>query len=428
MSDLRHNPFLTLFSRIGATTPDKRLSVEPISHAARFHIGWKPTNDIVVLESADAIMPFIGMLDGLADEAHDSNPLFEARTLHAAMENLHSGAPVHIALVWSDAAGDGSRKLIGAFPYQSRRFYLGLPVHIWSIWTHIHSFLATPLVAAGHEHDAIRRFMRYADQSGAKLVRFPLFQADGVFGPALTEVTTERGLATCETNRHERAFLDTSMDGETYLATHMRKKKRKEYNRLWNRFAESGALAFETPDVGSGIDQWLSGFFNLERSGWKGKRGTALAERENEQRFFESMCRDAQRQGKFHAAQITFDGKPVATLASFVAGRGAYSFKIAYDEAYARFSPGALLMMKVIGAFHDDPRIDWVDSCAIPNHPMIDHIWAERRAMRELNAATAHPASGLLVLYSARMTQFADRAWAVLRQAYHRLRKEVERD
>tara|TARA_R110000868_G_scaffold96110_19_gene264418 strand:- start:9417 stop:10703 length:1287 start_codon:yes stop_codon:yes gene_type:complete len=428
MSDLRQNPFLSMLARKSNAAMGPRLTVEPIAHAARYYLGWKPSTDIVLLESADAVTPFIGMLDALAAKAHDSNPLFEARTLQAAMQHLQVGEPVQVALVWSAARADGSRDLIGAFPYQSRRFYLGLPVPVWSVWTHIHSFLATPLVATGHEHDAIRRFLRYADQASAKLVRFPLFQADGAFGPALTEVLAERGLGQGETGHHERAFLDVSLDGETYLATHMRKKKRKEYNRLWNRFAETGALTFETPDARLDLDRWLEDFLSLERSGWKGKRGTALAERTNERTYFESMCRDAQAQGKFHTAQITLDGKPIAMLASFVAGRGAYSFKIAYDEAYARFSPGALLMMKVIGAFHDDPRIDWVDSCAIPNHPMIDHIWAERRAMRELNAATSHPASRWLVLYSVHMTRVADRAWTVLRQFYHRLRKEVERD
>jgi CelD/BcsL family acetyltransferase involved in cellulose biosynthesis len=169
-------------------------------------------------------------------------------------------------------------------------------------------------------------------------------------------------------------------------------------------------------------------FLALERSGWKGKRGTALAERPNETAFFEYMCAAARAQGKFLGVRITLDGRPIAMLASFVAGRGAYSFKIAHDESFARFSPGALLMMKVIDAYHADPRVDWADSCAIPNHPMIDHIWAERRAMREVNAATRHPASRWLVAYSDHMTHVADRAWSLLRQAYHRLRKEVERD
>lgn len=415
MTDLKHQQSFLLRTR-------------PKAHAAGSAASLECGPDIQLLDSAEAMTPFIGALDELAAASTDGNPLFEAATLAAAMTHLQSGGPVNVALVWKTGADDAARLLIGAFPYQARRFYLGLPISVWSIWTHIHSFIATPLVRAGHERDAIRSFMNFADRSGAPLMRFPLFQADGAFGPALAEVLGERGRATVETGSHERAFLKSDLDGEAYLAAHMRKKKRKEYNRLWNRLAEAGELKFETLDRDFNLGQWLDQFFALERSGWKGKRGTALAERDNERDFFEVMCRKAHEAGKFHAAQITLDGKPLAMLASFISGGGAFSFKIAFDEDYARYSPGALLMMKVIGAFHDDARIAWVDSCAIPNHPMIDHIWAERRAMREVNAATAHMLSPYLIAYSSDMTGAVERAWAAMRKLYHRLRKEVERD
>jgi hypothetical protein len=427
MTDLQRHPHYLGWSRRVPVAPAAALSVEVMSHAARYIFDNPPSADVVVLESADAVTPYMGAIDALAASAIDSNPLYEAATLATAMTHLQAGGPVNVALVWSERSSDGTRVLLGAFPYQARRGYLGLPMKVWSIWTHIHSFLATPLARAGHERAAIRRFLAFADQSGAAMVRFPLFEAAGAFGPALADVLAERALPFVETGRHERAFLKCDLDGDSYLAAHMRKKKRKEYNRQWNRLAETGALHFEANDGGH-LDAWLKRFFWLERSGWKGKRGTALAERPNERDFFETMCRDARAAGKFHAAQIVLDGKPLAMLASFVSGGGAYSFKIAYDEAYARFSPGALLMMKVIGAFHDDPRISWVDSCAIPNHPMIDHIWAERRVMRELNAATAHWLSPAIIAYSARATRLVERGWSFARSAYHHLRRRIEHE
>ncbi len=427
MSDLKHHPLAPFMLRRKGGHNESHLSVERILHAARFSIERPPSADIIVLENADALMPFTPALNELAASSTDSNPLFETATLKAAMQHLGGAGRAQIALVWSKGNGEQPRQLIGVFPYTARRFYLGLPIVTWSIWTHIHSFLATPLVRSGFEHSAIRRFLAFADQSGAPLMRFPLFQADGAFSPALTELITERASPSVETDRHNRAFLDASLPAETYLATHMRKKKRKEYNRLWNRLSEMGELAFEAPNANLDFTRWLQDFFALERSGWKGKRGTALAERPNERDFFESMCRHALADGKFHAAQITLDGKPIAMLASFIAGGGAYSFKIAYNEDYARYSPGALLMMKAIDAFHADPRIAWVDSCAIPNHPMIDHIWAERRAMREVNVATTHMLSPWLIVYSGHMTRISNRLWSGLRQIYHRLRKEVER-
>lgn len=428
MSDLKHHPLARFVLRRKGGHSEAHLTVEHILHAARFLIDRPPSADVIVLESADALMPFTPALNELAASSVDSNPLFETTTLKAAMQHLGGGNKAKIALVWSKGEGEQPRQLIGAFPYSASRFYLGLPVITWSIWTHIHSFLATPLVRSGFEHSAIRRFLAFADQSGAALMRFPLFQADGAFSPALAEVIAERDSRSVETERHDRAFLDASMSGDAYLAAHMRKKKRKEYNRLWNRLSELGELVFQVPNADLDFTRWLQDFFALERSGWKGKRGTALAARPNERDFFESMCRHALANKKFHAAQITLDGKPIAMLASFVAGGGAYSFKIAYDEDYARYSPGALLMMKVIDSFHTDPRIAWVDSCAIPNHPMIDHIWAERRAIREVNVATSHALSPLLITYTDHMTRISNRVWFGLRKIYHRLRKEVERD
>ncbi|MGV8996091.1 MAG: GNAT family N-acetyltransferase [Parvibaculaceae bacterium] len=427
MSELKHNPFVSFrFKR--RKNNASLLKVDTISHQARFAVGSVVNADIVLLESASAVTPFFDAINALAADAKDSNPLFEPAGLIAAMEHLPTGSGVQIALVWSDKGPAAARQLIGVFPYQSKRFYLGLPIAIWTIWTHKYNFLATPLLRAGHEHDAMRRFMRFADQAGARLMRFPLFQADGAFGPVLTDIAQERGLPVVETERHERALLDTSLNGEAYLATHMRKKKRKEYTRLWNRLAELGDVSFDTLESKDDLGVWLENFLQLERSGWKGKRGTALAEQQSDAKFFEDLVQGCMAQNKLHVARITLNAKPIAMLVSFIAGDCAYSFKIAFDEDYARYSPGAWLMMKVIDTFHADSRVRWVDSCAIPNHPMIDHIWAERRQMRAVNVATHHPMSSALVVYSEHMTRIVARVWNIARQTYYRLRKEIERD
>ena len=427
MSDLKHNPFVS-FRSASRGLHEPLLKVQNISHQARFALDGVLDADIVLLESASAVAPFFDAINALAADATDSNPLFESAALTAALDHLPTGSGVQVALVWSDKSPVGPRQLIGVFPFQIKRFYLGLPVAVWSVWTHKYNFLATPLLRKAREHEALRRFMRFADQSGARLMRFPLFQADGVFGAVLADIAGERGLPLAETERHERALLDASQTSEAYLAAHMRKKKRKEYNRLWNRMAELGDVSFDTLEDKSDLDLWLKNFLLLERSGWKGKRGTALAEHQGDAEFFENLCRSNMAQNKLHLARITLNAKPIAMLVSFIAGDGAYSFKIAFDEDYARYSPGAWLMMKVIDAFHADPRVNWVDSCAIPNHPMIDHIWAERRQMRAVNMATHHRLSPWLIIYSEHMTRIVARVWNVARQTYYRLREEIERD
>jgi hypothetical protein len=48
--------------------------------------------------------------------------------------------------------------------------------------------------------------------------------------------------------------------------------------------------------------------------------------------------------------------------------------------SFARFSPGVLLQRDNL-AMLNDPAIAMTDSCASADHPMIDHIWRERRAV-----------------------------------------------
>ena len=405
---------------------DRPLRIERLLHAARYLHDAPPDGDIVVLETADAIMPYAREIDALGEQAADPNTQFESVTLSAAMNHLAGGDPAEIALVWSDADGAGKRILLGVFPYRSVRGRFGLPLSVWQIWTHIHSYNATPLVRAGREKQALQRFLAFAEQSGAVAVEFPLFQGDGSFSAALDEVVSECHLAMRETDRHQRAFLRSDLKGDDYFAQTMRKKKRKEYARLWNRLAETGNVELTAHDASSDFGGWMERFLALEAKGWKGQRGTALRAVPAERTFFETICRGAQAQGKLHCLDLTIDGRPIAMLASFRAGRGLYTFKIAFDEDYGRFSPGAQLMMRGGAVLLDDARFDWVDSCAIPDHPMIDHIWAERRVMRSAIVGTGRGFGPLAVSFIATMTIGAKWLRERAKRIYYMIRKEVE--
>ena len=416
-------------SGVDAATRKERnpaLSVERLLHAARYLHDAPPDKDVVVLESAEALSPYAAEIDALGDQSADPNTQFESVTLGAAIRHLVGGKDVEIALVWSDPNGAGERALLGVFPYRSVRGRFGFPLPVWQLWTHIHSYNATPLLRAGREKQALSRFLAFARQSGGVAVEFPLYQGEGAFADALDELAVEQGLSVSETDRHARAFLQSDLKGEEYFVQTMRKKKRKEYARLWNRLAEEGDLKLTAHDASGDLEGWMDRFLALEAKGWKGTRGTALKEVPEEKMFFEEICRGAQARGKLHCLDLTVDGTPIAMLASFRAGRGLYTFKICFDEDYSRFSPGAQLMMRGGAMLLDDPRFDWVDSCALPDHPMIDHIWAERRVMRSAIIGTGHVASAMAVPFISTMTKGATRLREWAKRAYYMIRKELE--
>ena len=64
--------------------------------------------------------------------------------------------------------------------------------------------------------------------------------------------------------------------------------------------------------------------------------------------------------------------------------QSSFAFKIAYDEEYSLFSPGVLLELdNIYTLFNQQPQLLWMDSCADPDHPMIDHLWRERRTIND---------------------------------------------
>jgi hypothetical protein len=85
--------------------------------------------------------------------------------------------------------------------------------------------------------------------------------------------------------------------------------------------------------------------------------------------------------------RIDLDDKAIAMLVNFRHGDGAFSFKIAFDETLGRFSPGVLIEIANLHAVQGSPDIGWMDSCAAPDHPMIDSLWAERRTIVQYRVA-----------------------------------------
>ena len=74
----------------------------------------------------------------------------------------------------------------------------------------------------------------------------------------------------------------------------------------------------------------------------------------------------------------------IASMVVFIMAGEAYTWKTAFDETYARFSPGKLLMADLTEWHLDDANIVRTDSCAVPDHPIMSRFWKEREAMGTL--------------------------------------------
>ena len=307
----------------------------------------------------------------LAVRASEPNPFAEPWFMRAALDNLGIGRLGRMIGVWR---GD---LLLGLLPVEIVGRYGRLPVRHVENWMHYHCFYGAPLVAAGEEAsfwDAVLRTLDRANWARAFLHLVALDENGPVFAGLRSVRRTDI------VHRTERALLRSDLGPGAYLEAHIRPKKRKELRRLRARLDELGTVAFLQFREGEQLDTWVTDFLELEASGWKGREGTALAGAADTTAFFKQAIASGQQTGRLDMLKMTFDGKPIAMLVTFVAAPGAFAFKIAFDEDYARFSPGVLIKIENLKML-DDAAIDWVDSCAVEDHPMINSLWAQRRSI-----------------------------------------------
>jgi CelD/BcsL family acetyltransferase involved in cellulose biosynthesis len=320
----------------------------------------------------------------LAAEAAEPNVFNEPGFALAAAPAL--GRDVEAILVWS---ADTPRRLVGLLPFRvaARRYAVKLPVLMG--WTHPFAPLGTPLVDRDAAAAVAASFLDHVagDATLPKLVLLPLLDESGPVARALRSAAERSGGAHAAFGRHQRAALRPDGDASHYVECAIGKKRHKEFKRLRRRLAESGPVAFEMARSPAAVAGALRGFFALEAKGWKGAAGTALIQDAELRRFAETAVDALARHGQAGVAQLLLRSQPIASIVTLQSGGGVWSWKIAYDESLARFSPGVQAMMELTDTLLADKTVAFADSCATPDHPMIDHLWRERLTVADLMIA-----------------------------------------
>ena len=318
--------------------------------------------------------------NALAIHAVEPNPFHESWYLLPALRALDPQESVKFLLF---EVGD---ILVGMMPLAREQRYYGRRIAHLSGWTHPNCFLGAPLVAPGFERAFWRALLAWADRKAGKALFLHLsgLPLGGPLHKALAEVVAETGRPAGLVFREERAMLAAGKSPEDYFAEALSGKKRKELRRQLARLSEEGQINFVRQSDGEGLGEWIDQFLAIEAAGWKGKAGSALAQLETTETLFRQSLEGAAAHGRLERLALTLDGRPLAMLVNFITAPGAFSYKTAYDEAFSRFSPGVLLQCENL-LMLDRADVRWTDSCAAEGHPMIDHIWRERRALGRIS-------------------------------------------
>ncbi len=338
-----------------------------------------PTGLVVEVCDVEAVARHVDAWSDLVARCFEPNVFNEPAFALSAARHF---APAHqpsFVLIWDPSV---SRRLLGLCAV--RRLKLGFGLDAWTAWSHQQATVAAPLLdrnRAGEALDALLGWCGGPPRAASGLVLRGV-DANGPLGRLLQTRGPAR-LAVLD--RRSRAVLRRSSTEPPLVA--QSSKRAKEMRRQQRRLADTGLVDVEVASGGTAVREATERFLELEARGWKGARDTALLRDPGLAAFTRSMTRLLAREDKCHIHSLNVDGVPVAMGIVLSSGDRSFFWKTAYDETQAQWSPGKQLALALTTSQSGRATIALTDSCAVPDHPMIDRLWSDRMTVTDVFVA-----------------------------------------
>lgn len=324
---------------------------------------------------------------GLTERAGDINIFAHHWFMGAALRHAGPGQLIWLAIV--ERAGG---EWIGVVPLLQRDRCGRWPTPNWQSWLATNQFLGAPLVepeCAVQFWDLLLRFLD--GRAGREMfLQCRELAWDGPVCSALVAHCGQNGRKLHIVRQWDRPaqFTGSPVGAAKGSASGKALGRIKSLERRLER--EVGPASVDFFDSSSCANQWIDDFLLLERSGWKGRGGSALACDTATEGLFRDVMREARERGHLRCATLRVEGRILAMSSWLVAGNRSYGFKMAYDEQYRVYAPGQLLMRRVADHFEALPE-QMFDSCAPAGKGANRAIWADTRTIVDCSVGIGTP-------------------------------------
>ena len=311
--------------------------------------------------------------DDLVSRAHP-NVFMSPAALRAA-DATHF-AKLHVLLAWDEDTRP--RRLVGLWAMQERRR--------WPFWPAVldalpfeYAFLSSPVIDKDVTADVMPAFFK-AIAAAPDMPRVILMKSldteAASYSPMIQSIEARGGRAlTIKTESRPVIWRDTTEKPSS--------ERRKKLRQGWKRMSAIGVTAMVAVTEPEAVALAVETFLDLEFKSWKGAAGTALLCRDEDATFVRRMIGDLAVQGHAMVESLQIDGRTIATQILLLSGMMAYTWKTAFDQAYAKFSPGAVMIDKLTERLFATSRITGIDSCSVEGSFM-GELWRDRRAMADV--------------------------------------------
>jgi CelD/BcsL family acetyltransferase involved in cellulose biosynthesis len=317
----------------------------------------------------------------LAERANEPNGYYLPDWELAVNASARGRTGVSALAAWSGVFP--SQRLIGLLPLISfwRAYRIPLPALVSA---DPYGTLCTPLLDRDDANEAVVRLLQQGRNAGAHALLLRDVTLDGAAMQVITAVLRRDGMRPRILDSHLRACLDATRDADELLRDALGAKKLKELRRQRHRLAEHGAVRFDVACTPEDVAPAVEHFLQLEASGWKARRGTALVQDAGDASFIRRATVALAERSQCQIVTLRAGDTPVAAAVVLRHQDRAFYFKLGVDERFARFSPGVQLTLDLTRHLCADPAIAMADSTASAGHPMINPIWRGRLAIGDV--------------------------------------------
>ncbi|MBO0904887.1 GNAT family N-acetyltransferase [Jiella sonneratiae] len=320
----------------------------------------------------------IDELQHLSRRSIEANVFFDPRFFVPAMPRLDDRS-VRLMVLRDEGRSRSRLRLL--MPYTIERTFGLRGVSTIRAWVHPFGRLGTlPLDGDDPEETLLGFFemLASAETGLPGVLVLPETRTDGPFAAALANAVRTAGLPIATVDAFTRAGL-VKAEAADYLRTQpISARRRRELQRQRRLLEAEGPVTFRVSRDTASVRAALEQFLSLEASGWKGRIRSAMVLDRYRAAFARESINALAEDGRARIYSLLVAERPVASLVALVQAGQAFAWKMAYDETFGRASPGQQLLDETTRALIADPAIKCADSCAMPDHFVMNRFWPER--------------------------------------------------
>jgi CelD/BcsL family acetyltransferase involved in cellulose biosynthesis len=284
------------------------------------------------LTAADELVPLAGAWDRLVLGAPRPSPFLLHAWVTAWLRHFGAAIDLHVHVAWRDGV------LVGALPLMERR-RIGLRIAEF-VGDHGYGVQLADVLAAPEDQTVPAALLQHARRARPGCVDLRTVPGDGVL--ATTAQSTIRLV-----ERLEAPVLDLRGGLDTALAT-LGSRKRADLRRRRRRLEEHGAVTVTVARTPAELATALEDAFRVHQLRWTDRFDGSNFGGVHGRRFHRAVLAALAEAGLPRILTLAVNGRAIAFHYAFALRDRWYLHRLAFDPAFAAYSPGVLVTLAAL--------------------------------------------------------------------------------